>query len=477
MRLTSPSRALPVVALAAFVGACGVLEPRLPEGQPGLPEQWPLPPTTATAPVTSGSDAGAAAAVADIGWRDFFVDPRLEDLIARALKNNRDLRVTVLNVERVRQAYRIQRAERVPAVGGVGAMVRQGGDGQRTTETYAADLAVTAFELDLFGRVRSLSDAALQRYFAEEEARRSAQLSLVAEVANVYLTLAAGQEQLKLAQETLRSREEDFAITQKRHEFGAVSALDVYQSRTQVEAARADLARYAGQVAQDVNALHLLVGAAVEPGALPAGFGPDVTGLDPLPVGLPSEVLLRRPDVLAAEHRLRAANADIGAARAAFFPSITLTGTVGYASDELSGLFGSGTSTWSFVPRLNVPIFEGGRLRANLGVARADRDISLAEYEGAIQGGFREVADALALTSTLASERQALEQLVAAARKAEELSIARYEAGRDSYLNRLEAQRTLYVSQQLLISTRLAEQGNRITLYKVLGGGWTEASP
>jgi multidrug efflux system outer membrane protein len=325
--------------------------------------------------------------------------------------------------------------------------------------------------------VRSLSQSALQSYFAEEQARRSAQLSLIAEVANVYLTLAADQDQVRLARETLRTREEGFRITQKRHEFGAVSALDVYQSRTQVESARADLARYQGQVVQDLNALTLLVGGPVEPELRPAGFDPNVTGLDALPPGLPSDVLLRRPDVLAAEHRLLAANANIGAARAAFFPSITLTGTVGVASNELSGLFDGGTGTWSFVPRINLPIFEGGRLRANLGAARADREIALADYEGAIQRGFREVADALALTSTLAAQRLALEQLVEAAGQAEEIARVRYEAGRDSYLTRLEAQRTLYVAQQALITTRLTEQGNRITLYKVLGGGWTEGTP
>jgi multidrug efflux system outer membrane protein len=474
--MTRASRGmLAAVAVAVLVSGCGALEPRLPEAQPAIPDQWPLPPTTTAAPVVPATVSGATSrVVADVGWRDFFVDPNLEELVARALANNRDLRVSVANVERARQLYRIQRADRVPSVGATGAMVRQGGDGQRTTETYAADLAVTAFELDLFGRVRNLSEATLQRYFAQEEARRSAQLSLVAEVANVYLTLAADRDQVRLAGETLRTWNDYFAITQKRHEFGAVSALDVYQARTQVEAARADLARYVGQVAQDVNALNLLVGGAVEPGVLPTGFDPNVTGLDALPVGLPSEVLLRRPDVLEAERRLRAANADIGAARAAFFPSITLTGAVGSASNELSGLFDSGTSAWSFVPRVNVPIFEGGRLRANLGAARADRDIALAQYEGTIQRGFREVADALALTSTLAEQRQALEQLVEAAAKAEEISRVRYDAGRDSYLTRLEAQRTLYVSEQLLISTRLAEQANRITLYKVLGGGWTE---
>lgn len=464
--------------LAAATAACGVLEPRLPEAQPSIPAQWPLPATTgAAAPVAPQQGPAGPAATAEIGWRDFFVDARLEELVARALENNRDLRAVVANVERARQAYRIRRADRVPSVAATGALVRQGGDEVRTSETYTAEVGVAAFELDLFGRVRSLSGAALQRYFAEEEARRSAQLSLVAEVASVYLTLAADQDQLELARETLRTREEGLEITRKRHEFGAVSALDVHQARTQAETARADLARYTGFLAQDLNALNLLVGGPVEPSLLPEGFDPGVTGLDALPLGLPSEVLLRRPDVLEAERRLQAANADIGAARAAFFPSISLTGAIGSTSDELSGLFGSGTGTWSFVPRVTVPIFEGGRLRANLGVSRADRDIALAQYEGAIQRGFREVADALALTATLASQRQALEQLVDAARQAEALSLARYEAGRDSYLTRLEAQRTLYLAQQTLITTRLAEQSNRVTLYKVLGGGWREDAP
>jgi multidrug efflux system outer membrane protein len=298
----------------------------------------------------------------------------------------------------------------------------------------------------------------------------------VAEVANVYLTLAADRDQLELARDTLRTREEAYRITQKRHEFGAVSALDVYQAGTQAETARADLARYAGQVAQDINSLTLLVGGPVEPALLPVGFDPSVTGLAALPAGLPSDVRLRRPDVLEAEHQLRAANANIGAARAAFFPTITLTGAVGTASNELSGLFDGGTGTWSFVPQVSIPIFQGGRLRATLGVARVDRDIALAQYEGSIQRGFREVSDALALTSTLAAQREAVERLVDAAAKAEELARVRYEAGRDSYLTRLESQRTLYVSQQALIQTRLAEQSNRVTLYKVLGGGWQEVS-
>lgn len=465
------------LALAAALAAsgCAVLEPQLPKADAGVPAEWPLPATTAPAAPTG--EPPTAGATADIGWRDFFTDPQLEELIARALANNRDLRVAVLNVEKARQQYRIQRADRVPSLDAIGTMNRTGGDARQTTTVYSADLAVTGFELDLFGRVRNLSESALQRYFAQEEARRSAQLALVAEVANTYLTLAADQEQLRLARETLRVREESQALTEKRHALGAVSALDVAQSRTQVEGARADAARYAGQVAQDVNALNLLVGAPVELALLPSGFGDQVTGLAALPAGLPSDVLLRRPDVLQSEHLLRAANANIGAARAAFFPSITLTGAIGTTSTELSGLFDGGTQAWSFIPVVRVPIFEGGRLRANLGAANADRDIALAGYEKSIQQAFREVADALALTGTLAEQHAALQALVDAAARAEALSVARYEAGRDSYLTRLESQRTLYVAQQALITTRLAEQSNRVTLYKVLGGGWKEHSP
>jgi len=458
------------LATALFAGGCGMLEPKLPEAAPAIPAEWPTPPTTAA------PDHGMPPVTADVGWRDFISDPKLEEVIARALANNRDLRVAVLNVERARALYRIQRADRVPSIDASASMVRTGGDAP-VTETYAASIGITEFELDLFGRMRNLSEAALQRYFSQEENRRSAQLSLVAEVANAYLTLAADQEQLRVVQSTLATRQEFHGLTEKRYELGAVSALDLSQSRTQLEAARADVARFAGQVAQDGNALDLLVGAPVPPELLPADFDTPVTGLAALPAGLPSEVLLRRPDVLAAEHLLRAANANIGAARAAFFPSIRLTGAIGSASDELSGLFDSGTGVWTFVPQVNVPIFQGGRLRAGLDAARVDRDIALAQYEKAIQAGFREVADALALTATLADQRVAREATVEAALEADRLSRARYEAGRDGYLVVLESQRTLYLAQQALVVTRLAEQANRVTLYKVLGGGWRESGP
>jgi multidrug efflux system outer membrane protein len=338
-------------------------------------------------------------------------------------------------------------------------------------------VGITNFELDLFGRVRNLSQSALQRYFAEEEARRGAQLSLIAEVANAYLTLAADRELQSVSEATLKNQQSAYDLTVKRRELGAVSGLEVSQARTQVEQARADAARYAGQVAQDINALNLLVGEPVDPALLPQRLTDEVSGISALPSGLPSEVLLRRPDVLQAEHTLRAANANIGAARAAFFPSISLTGLFGSASTELSGLFDANTRAWSVNPVINLPIFQGGKLRAGLDSAKADQQIALAQYEKAIQAGFRDVADALALTRTLAEQRQAQEALVEAAARADQLSTARYKAGRDSYLNQLDAQRTLYGAQQGLVTTRLSEQVNRVALYKVLGGGWNERSP
>lgn len=456
------------MATTLFVAGCATLEPRVPQAAPAIAADWPLPPTTAPTATTT-------TVAADIGWRDFFVDPNLEELIARALDNNRDLRVAVLNIEKARAQYRIQRADRLPSLGANATLERSGGD-LPVSERYSAGVGIAEFELDLFGRVRNLSHAALQHYFAQEETRRSAQLSLIAEVANAYLTLGADQELLRVAQATLRTHEQSLALTSQRHALGAVSGLDLEQARTQVEAARADAARFAGQVTQDTNALTLLVGATVEPSLLPTGAAGHVTGLSTLPADLPSDVLLRRPDMLAAEHQLLAANANIGAARAAFFPSISLTGSAGAASGELSGLFEPGTRTWSFIPQINLPIFQGGRLRANLGMTTADRDIALAQYEKSVQSGFREVADALALTATLAEQREARQALVDAATRAEALSRTRYEAGYDSYLVLLDAHRTLYAAQQSLITVRLAEQANRATLYKVLGGGWHEHS-
>jgi multidrug efflux system outer membrane protein len=342
------------------------------------------------------------------------------------------------------------------------------------TEQFSANLGVVEFELDLFGRVRNLSQAALQQYFAEAANRRSAQLSLVAEVANAWLTLGADSEQLRIAQATLATYEDSLRLTEARRQLGGASVLELSQTRTLVETARTDVARFAGQVAQDRNALVLLAGGPIDASLLPQAEVTDVASVRPLPAGVPGDVLLRRPDVMAAEHVLLSANANIGAARAAFFPSISLTGNIGSASSELSGLFDSGTRVWSFIPKLNLPIFQGGKLRANLGMATADRDIALAQYEKAIQSGFREAADALALNESLDAQLSSQQALVAAAEQAQQLSQARYDAGLDSFLTLLDARRTAYTARQSLVSTQLAQQSNQVALYKVLGGGWHE---
>lgn len=464
--MRKPMMASLTLAVSLVLSGCSTLEPRSTEVAPAIPAQWP---GTATA----GAVTTAPMEVADIGWRDFFVDPRLQTVITHALENNRDLRVAVLNVERARAQYRIQRADRVPAVGVQGQMTRSGGDAP-VTEQFSANLGVVEFELDLFGRVRNLSQAALQQYFAEAANRRSAQLSLVAEVANAWLTLGADSEQLRIAQATLATYEDSLRLTEARRQLGGASALELSQTRTLVETARTDVARFAGQVAQDRNALVLLAGGPIDASLLPQAEVTEVASVRPLPAGMPGDVLLQRPDVMAAEHVLLSANANIGAARAAFFPSISLTGNIGSASSELSGLFDGGTRVWSFIPKLTLPIFQGGKLRANLGMATADRDIALAQYEKAIQVGFREAADALALNESLDAQLSSQQALVAAAEQAQRLSQARYDAGLDSFLTLLDARRTAYTARQSLVSTQLARQSNQVALYKVLGGGWHE---
>ena len=453
------------LAITLTAGGCATLEPPLPEAQPQIRSGWPMP-ERATAASTGDT--------AQAGWRDMLVDPRLERVVAQALENNRDLRVAMLNVERARAQYRIQRADRVPAIGAGVSAERTGGDAP-SSDSYTASLGMASFELDLFGRVRNLSEAALQQYFAQEENRRAAQIALVAETSNAWMALAADQSLLAIANETLKTYQESLRLTERRHELGAVSGLELAQARTQVETARADAARYAGLVEQDKHALDLLAGSPVAAGDLPEGFSDGLVAMPLLPSGLPSDVLLQRPDIQAAEHALVGANANIGAARAAFFPSIRLTAAAGSASSEFTGLFDSGTRFWRFAPQINIPIFQGGALKANLGVATANRDIALAGYEKAIQSGFREVADAISLSATLAERRAAAERLLESARRAEMLSKARYDAGRDSYLVMLDAQRVRYAAEQGLVAARLAEQANRVALYRAMGGGWQAA--
>ena len=474
------------VAWLCLACAC-TMEPRYRAPPLPVPDQWPIPATTpAAAPAGPAEPAEPEAqtlATRDIGWRDFFVDPRLQQLIAAALANNRDLRVAVLNIEVARAQYRIQRAAEMPTIDATGSFTREElppsltyGTTSFTGNIFQAGVGITTFEIDLFGRVRSLTHAALEQYLAQEEARRSAQLSLIAEVANAYLTLASDRDLQRLAQQTLQSQEASFELTQKSHHAGTTSGLDLAQAQTTVEQARADAARYQGNVAQDIDALTLLVGAPVDPAWLPEQFDAKTMGLEALPAGLPSGVLLRRPDVLEAEHTLRAANGNIGAARAAFFPDISLTANIESASEQLSNLFKAGTGTWTFMPQIVMPLFHAGQLRGNLAVAHVDQQIALAQYEKAIESGFREVADALALTATLNRQRAAQEALAAATSRAYDLSQQRYKAGRDSYLVVLDSQRSNYTAQQGLIATRLAEQSNRVTLYEALGGGWREQS-
>ena len=451
---------------ASALSACTLAPPTV---RPALPvtDAWPI----------AAANTGTASA-ADLGWREVFIDPRLQGAIDLALTNNRDLRVAVLNIEQSRAQYRIQRSALVPAVAasatgtkGESSSAQVIGGGDRSVEVYTANLGIASWEIDLFGRVRSLSNAALQNYLATRETSRSVQVSLIAQTAGAWLNLAADQDLLALSQETLRTRQETMDLVRKRFEAGAISQLEVSQAQTLIEAARSDVATAAALVEQDKNALRLVVGADVPADLLPAGGLVTAQILRDLPAGLPSDVLTRRPDVLAAEHQLAAANANIGAARAAFFPSISLTASTGVASNSLSSLFDSGNGAWTFQPRISLPIFSGGANIANLDSAKAGRDIAVANYEKAVQVAFRDVSDGLAVQSTINERVGSQERLVAAANDTVRLSQARYGAGIDSSLAVLDAQRTLYTSQKTLILARLARETNLATLYKALGGG------
>lgn len=419
----------------------------------------------------------AAKPASEITWQEFFADEKLRSVIELALTNNRDLRAAALNAEKVQAYYRIQRSDLYPSIGVqiAGEKYRvpeqMHSDGKATyTESYSVNLGTLAWELDFFGRIRSLSQAALEQYLATAEARRAAQSALVAGVAQSYLALAADQESLDLARATLTDYRASLELITKTRDLGLTSDLDVAQAQSQVEGARAVAAALAGRVAVDRSSLDLLAGAPVPVDLLPAQMSL-VTALAPLEPGLPSDVLLSRPDILGAEHRLLAANANIGAARAAFFPRITLTAGIGTMSPDLSSLFDTGTRTWSFTPQLLTPIFASGSLKANLKASELDREIAVAGYEKAIQTAFAEVSNALVLRATLVEQRQAEEALVASLEDTRRLADARYTMGLDSYLVVLVANRSLYTGQQSLINVRLAEQANLVTLYKALGGG------
>ncbi|TLM67176.1 MAG: efflux transporter outer membrane subunit [Deltaproteobacteria bacterium] len=453
------------------------LAPKYTRPEAPVPAAWPSGPA-----YRESGPAGSA--VADLPWPEFFVEPRLRQVIALALENNRDLRVAALNVERSRAQYRIRRADLVPSVDAVGAASGQhlpadlaGAPEDVTVHQYRASVGVSSYELDLFGRVRSLKDQALEQHLATGQARRSVQISLVAEVAANYLALAADRERLALARETLANQEEAYRLTKSRFAAGVASALAVNQAKTSVDAARVDIARYTTLVAQDENALNLVAGTVVPAGLLPETLAETVTALQEITPGLPSEVLLTRPDILQAESLLKGYNANIGAARAAFFPRITLVSALGTGSLELSGLFTGGSTFWNFAPSVSLPIFAGGRNLAGLKVAEADRDIAVARYEQVIQTAFREVADALARRGTIDDQLAAQQSLADATAESYRLSRARFEKGVDSYLAVLDSQRALYAAEQNLIGARLARLASQVTLYKALGGGGPVAGP
>jgi NodT family efflux transporter outer membrane factor (OMF) lipoprotein len=465
-------RLTPLV-LALVLTGCVNLAPKYE--RPAAPVAGAFPTVEGT--VSSGN-AVANEAPANIAWQRFFTDPRLQQLITLALANNRDLRVSVLNIEQARAAYQIQRAAQLPTVSAVANenRVTTGGEGNAVTTTYQAGFAMSAFEVDLFGRVRNLSQAALAQFLATEEARKTVQISLIAQVANTYLTFLADEELLSLTQQTLKTREESLRLTRLRFENGVSSKLDLQQAVSLVETARTTLAQAQRQRAQDLNLLTLLVGQPI-PDNLPAGATLATTNLPDLPAGLPSDLLASRPDIRAAEQQLIAANANIGAARANYFPRISLTATAGSVSNELSSLFKSGTYGWTFAPQAVLPLFDYGARRAGVESAKAGRDIAVAQYERSIQTAFREVADALAGQATYSEQLRAQQAVAAAETDRFNLSDLRYRSGTASYLDLLDAQRSLFTAQQQAIQANLLRLQNQVTLYRVLGGGWSEPGP
>jgi len=478
-----------VVALGVVALAACTLEPRYTRPSAPVPATW--------AENEKAAGSADAASVADIGWRQFFPDPTLQRLITLALANNRDLRVAMLNVQAAQAQYRIQRADLFPTIAvsgieeiekfpsGVVGTSSQGSSGSSgspatpvpggtTIRFYDVGVGFTSYELDVFGKIRSLKHAALERYFGYEETRRSSQLTLVAEVASAYLAVLADETILKVTRETVDSQTASYNLIKRSLDAGTTTALALRQAATTVDTARANLAAYTRQAAQDRNALMVLIGVPLPDDI---SFNMDLneeTLAASLPVGVPSAVLVRRPDVLAAERELIAANADIGAARAAFFPSITLTGSFGTASTQLSGLFKSGSSAWTFSPQISLPIFAGGANVANLDLSKVEKNVSIAQYEKTLQNAFREVDDALAARATLDEQLTAQRALLDDASESYRLAELRFRNGVDSFLPVLDSQRALYSAQQAVVTLELLRLQNMATLYKALGGGLKE---
>jgi len=464
--------AIPTIFAAAALAACTNLAPDYQRPAAPVAANWPSGP----AYKADAANAGGHATV-DADWHAIILDPKLRQVTELALTNNRDLRTAALTIEKTQAQYQIQSSLLYPHINSSAAdsgsltPANLSASGSRMVlHEYSVGLGFSSYELDFFGRLRNLKSEALEQYLGTEEAQRSTEISLIAQVAAAYLSLAADQEHLALSASTLKDQQATYTMDQRRFELGSASQLDLAQAQTAVDTARGDVARYTALVAQDMNALTLLAGTAIPSDLLPTLSLTNLTAVREPSSGLPSDLLQNRPDIVEAEHQLKAANADIGVARAAFFPSITLTTSIGTASTQLSGLFKSSQHAWSFVPQLNLPIFNAGSNTATLKVAKVNRDIAVAQYEKAIQTAFREVADALADRGTLDAQLAAQQSLVDATTQSFRLSSARYKQGIDSYLVVLDSERSLYAAQHNLIALQLARQGNLVNLYKALGG-------
>jgi multidrug efflux system outer membrane protein len=468
---------LPAMLLTVALAGCS-LAPKY---------ERPLAPVPGSYPGQDSASANISAGqmqTADMGWQEFFQDARLKSLIQIALDNNRDMRIAVQRIEEARAQYGIARSDQFPSIGvGANAQVtrnppalRQGGeDSPSVTRFYQAGIGMTAFELDFFGRIRNLSEAAFQQFLATEQARQTVHINLVSQVAEAYFRLLATRQTEHLIQQTLKSRENTLGVVQARYDVGVVSALDLNQARSQLNTVRADLAAIQRLQSQAENALRLVLGVEIPTGLPePAVFGRDQL-INNIPVGLPSDLLERRPDIRSAEHALLASNANIGAARAAFFPNISITGLLGFASPQMGGLFGSGNRFWQFSPQIQMPIFSGG-VTGNLALAEARNNIAVSNYEKAIQVAFREVADALAGEETYSSQLDALRDMERSSAETLRLAQLRYETGVDGFLQVQNAEVDLYTTQRSFLQTGLDSLLNRVELYKALGGGWLENS-
>lgn len=453
------------------LGACVSLDPLYERPAVPVSTNWPTGPAYAPAQPST-------VIAADIPWREFVKDEKLRKVVKLALANSRDLRKAVANIQSARAQYRSQRAGLFPHVDASVNVNRSrslnpysgGGDSAITAENDSAQLGLSSFEIDLFGRQRSLSKAAFENYLSTAEAARAAQISLIAETITSYLTLAADETSLAISQRTLESAQRSMHLTRSRLDVGVASLVDVKQAETVFQQARSDVASLTASIAQDRNTLELLVGSQLDDSLLPGELPATGDWLADVPAGISSEVLLKRPDILEAEHNLKGSNANIGAARAAFFPSFTLTASGGRASSSLSNLF-SGPTVWSMAPSLNLAIFSGGANAANLTYSKAQREFYVAAYELSVQTAFKEVANALAARGTMQEQLDSQSALVDAASVSYRLADARYSKGADSFLNALDSQRTLYSAQKTLVSTRLTALENIVTLYRVLGGG------